>query len=67
LFTCNFEFQYNPKNTIMLNSMVPFIEIEYIMKINQYWIKECMDINSALMIKIHWDMLFLYMKQKIEI
>jgi hypothetical protein len=46
--------------------MVPFIEIEYIIKINQYWIKECMDINNALMIKIHWDM-FLYMKQKIEI
>ncbi len=37
LFICNFDFQYKPKGTIMINIMLQLVGIVNIMKINQYW------------------------------
>jgi hypothetical protein len=34
-FIYNFDFQYKPKTAIILNSMLPFVGIMNIMKINQ--------------------------------
>jgi hypothetical protein len=38
LYFFNFDFQYKPKTTIVLNSMLPLVGVMNIMKINQYQI-----------------------------
>ncbi len=65
MFICNFDFQYKPKATIMLNSMLPLVRIMNIMKTNNVKsIKKCMDIDSGSIFEIYQDMQFLSYEPK---